>query len=179
LLKKSYNLFMDDWRAHQRTNEQYYAWGGSAGGDIHYTWGALLCLIPMEQFIDENPWNGLRFGALQPSAEGQLLGVMWRKHQYDVTIGPNLTSVKRDGQLRFEANAGVVVRDYRFDDHGVSFSVKTLRTTQVRTMEEKARSISLKIDDRLTRHLGVQNGAIRFTLPPGNHKVSEAWDEAR
>ena len=35
--EKSYDLFMEDWQAHQRTNEQYYAWGGSAGGDVHYT----------------------------------------------------------------------------------------------------------------------------------------------
>jgi Trehalase len=177
--EKSYNLFMDDWQTHQRTNEQYYAWGGSAGGDTHYTWGALLCLIPMEQFIDENPWDGLRFGALQPSRKGQLVGVIWGEHQYDVTIGPNVTSVKRDGELRFEANAGVVVHDYRFDDHGLSFSVKTLRTTQIKTMEKKAGNISLKVDDHLKKHLDVRNGAISFTLYPGDHKVSEVWDEAR
>jgi hypothetical protein len=33
---------MDDWHVHQYTNEQYYAWGGSGGGDKHYTWG-LYC----------------------------------------------------------------------------------------------------------------------------------------
>ena len=68
--EKSYSLFMDDWHAHQHTNEQYYAWGGSAGGDKHYTWGALLCLIPMEQYMDETPWDGLRFGALNPHDTG-------------------------------------------------------------------------------------------------------------
>jgi glycogen debranching enzyme len=28
---KSYQLFMDDWKTHQHTDEQYYAWGGVPG----------------------------------------------------------------------------------------------------------------------------------------------------
>ena len=43
--QKNYDLFMDDWRTNQHDNEQYYAWGGTGGGDPHYTWGALLCLV--------------------------------------------------------------------------------------------------------------------------------------
>ena len=62
--QKNYDLFMDDWRFNQHDNEQYYAWGGTGGGDPHYTWGALLCLVSLEQYIDVNPWEGLRFGAL-------------------------------------------------------------------------------------------------------------------
>ena len=74
--EKSYDLFMADWHANQHTNEQYYAWGGSAGGDKHYTWGALLCLIPTEQYIDETPWDGLRFGSLNPPEKGELSNVI-------------------------------------------------------------------------------------------------------
>src|SRR5579862_743731 len=144
--EKSYDLFMEDWQAHQRTNEQYYAWGGSAGGDTHYTWGALLCLIPMEQFIDENPWDGLRFGALQPPGAARLIDVMWKGHRYDVTIGPTLTAVERDGETRFKANAGVVVRNYSVMPHSLSFSIKTARDTRISTMEARSASVSLVID---------------------------------
>ena len=173
--QKSYELFMQDWQAHQRTNEQYYAWGGSAGGDAHYTWGALLCLIGMEQFIDENPWDGLRFGALQPRLEGQLFGVMWKQHRYDVTIGPALTSVKRDGQTRFDADAGVVVRNYSLTADGLSFSLKTARVTRVTTMETRSVAVSLMVDGGPARQLPVQDGAVTFTVPAGSHSVSETW----
>lgn len=103
--QKSYDLFMNDWRTNQHTDEQYYAWGGSAGGDKHYTWGALLCLIPMEQYLDENPWDGLRFGALNPKGSGHLTNILWNQHRYDITIGPDRTIVERDGKVSFEANA--------------------------------------------------------------------------
>jgi hypothetical protein len=175
--EKSYQLFMEDWQAHQRTNEQYYSWGGSAGGDVHYTWGALLCLIGIEQFIDENPWDGLRFGALQPPREGELLGVMWEQHRYDVTIGPDLTSVKRDGQSRFQANAGVVVRSYSVTPDSLSFSIKTTRTTRVETMETKAVVVSLMVDGGPARHVPVRNGVVTFTVPAGSHGISETWGD--
>jgi glycogen debranching enzyme len=174
--RKSYDLFMDDWDQHQRTDEQYDAWGGSAGGDIHYTWGALLCLIPMEQYIDENPWDGLRFGALQPTREGRLLNVRWGGHHYDVTIGPNLTSVKRDGHIRFEANAGVIVRNYKLDSNVLSFSLKTARTVTVRTMENGTHAVSLVIDGNPSARPVVQNGIVTFTLPAGSHKIVERWN---
>jgi hypothetical protein len=175
--EKSYDLFMEDWQAHQRTNEQYYAWGGSAGGDVHYTWGALLCLITMEQFIDENPWDGLRFGALQPRREGQLLGVIWKEHRYDVTIGPALTSVRRDGQARFAANAGVVVRNYSVTPDGLSFSIKTTRTTRIETMETKSGSVSLMVDGGPARHLPARDGVVAFAVPAGSHSISETWGD--
>lgn len=174
--QKSYDLFMRDWDQHQRTNEQYYAWGGSAGGDMHYTWGALLCLIPMEQFIDETPWDGLRFGALQPTHEGRLFDVRWSGHHYDITIGPDLTSVKRDSHIRFEANAGVIVRNYKLDSNVLSFSLKSARTVTVRTMEAGTHAVSLAIDGNSSGRAVVQNGIVTFTLSPGSHKIIERWN---
>ena len=129
----------------------------------------------MQQFIDENPWDGLRFGALQPPREGQLLGVMWKEHRYDVTIGPALTSVSRDGQPRFDADAGVVVRNYSVMPDGVSFSIKTARTTRIETMETKSGTVSLMVDGGPARHLPVQDGVVTFTVPAGSHSISETW----
>ncbi|HXJ96324.1 MAG TPA: trehalase family glycosidase [Terriglobia bacterium] len=72
--QKNYALFMDDWKQNQHDNEQYHSWAGNGGGDTHYTWGALLCLVALDQYIDENPWDGLRFGALDPPQEGTFSG---------------------------------------------------------------------------------------------------------
>ncbi len=69
--EKSYTLFMDSWKGAQQDNEQYHAWGGNGGGNTHYTWGALLPLLALEQYVDVNPWEGLRFGALNPASDGE------------------------------------------------------------------------------------------------------------
>jgi hypothetical protein len=173
--KKSYDLFMDDWHSNQHTNEQYYAWGGSAGGDKHYTWGALLCLIPMEQYLDETPWDGLRFGALNPHAAGDLSNISWNHHRYDVAIGPDRTVVKRDGEVRFDANAGVVVREYKSDSTGLSFNIKTPRPTNITTRELSSGSLSLTIDGQPSRTIAVQHGNVGFRLTAGDHRIVETW----
>ena len=174
--EKSFDLFMEDWDANQHTNEQYYAWGGSAGGDKHYTWGALLCLIPMEQYIDETPWDGLRFGALNSHAAGELSNVSWNHHRYDVAIGPDSTVVERDGEVRFEANAGVVVRNYKLNSTGLSFSIKTARPTNITTRELSSGSLSLIIDGQPSRTIAVQHGDVGFALTTGDHRIIEDWN---
>ncbi len=173
--QKSYELFQEDWQAHQHTNEQYYAWGGSAGGDKHYTWGALLCLIPMEQYIDETPWDGFRFGALNPPADGDLSNITWNHHHYDIAIGPARTTLTRDHKVRFEASAGVIVRRYTLSSTNFSFAVKSLHTTNITTREVTSGSLSLKIDDQPARTMTVQRGGVSFAVPGGDHLVTETW----
>jgi hypothetical protein len=122
--EKNYDLFMEDWKTNQHDNEQYHAWGGNGGEDTHYRRGALLCLVGLEQYIDVNSWQGLRFGALNPSSNGEFRGSSWGGHVYDVTIGHEKTTLARDGESRFEATGGVVVRQYEFEARGLSFTIK-------------------------------------------------------
>ena len=173
--QKSYNLFMNDWRTQQHTNEQYYAWGGSAGGDKHYTWGALLCLIPMEQYIDDTPWDGLRFGALNPPDNGELSNTVRAGHAYDVAMGPDHLVVKRDGEIRLKATAGIVVRNYALDTDRLTFTVKTLHPVTITTREHVAGKLSLTVDQGSAQTLTVQQGSVSFSVPTGEHRISETW----
>jgi hypothetical protein len=173
--EKSYNLFMDDWRVHQHTDEQYYAWGGSAGGDKHYTWGALLCLIPIEQYMDETPWDGVRFGALDPRGSGELSNVMWNGHRYDIAIGPDRLAIKRDGELRLEATAGIVVRNYSFDPDRLAFTEKSTKPVSIATRERASGELCLTVDQGTCQVLTVQQGSVLFTVPAGEHNITETW----
>jgi len=169
--EKNYNLYMDDWKRNQHDDEQYFAWGGSAGGDKHYTWGALLCLAGLEQYIDSNPWDNLRFGALDPSARGELHGAKLEGHTYNVTIGPAITKLLRDGATRFEANSGVVVRDYALASSKLSFTIHAGKQTQVTTEEFASGSLLLSIDGKPLGRIAVENGKARFNVPAGEHRV--------
>jgi hypothetical protein len=174
--QKNYDLFMDDWQSNQHDDEEYYAWGGSTGNDssTHYTWGALLCLIPLEQYIDVNPWEGLRFGALDPVAKGSFRGEVWENHTYDVTIGPHQTALARDGILRFEADGSVVVRSYQASATQLTFSFKATRPVAVVTREFAGGELSLKIDGKAAGNISVHEGGASFQLPAGEHSVEVA-----
>lgn len=169
--EKNYNLFMGDWRRHQHDDEQYHAWGGSGGGDIHYTWGALLCLVSLEQYINSNPWDNLRFGALDPPERGEFRRVEYDGQVYSVSIGPDITQLVRDGVTRFQASSGVVVRDYTVKPTQVSFTIHAGKETQVTTEEFPAGSLVLKIDGKQEGRIAVQNGKASFSVPAGEHTV--------
>jgi hypothetical protein len=169
--QKNYDLFMSDWKVNHHDNEQYRAWGGNGGGDTHYTWGALLCLVALEQFIDENPWEGLRFGALNPSSIGEFRGGTWGGHEYELTIGPEKTAMSRDGKLRFEATGGVVVRLYQVGPSALSFTVNSDRGTSVATAEFETGEFTLSIDGKTTGRLTVRQGRLSLDVPAGEHTV--------
>jgi hypothetical protein len=169
--EKNYALFMDDWKTNQHDDEQYHAWGGNGGGDTHYTWGALLCLVGLEQYIDENPWDGLRFGVLSPPSEGTFRGSSWENRSYEVRIGPRVTALVRDGKNRFQADAGVVVRNYEAAPAGLTFTIDSPGRVTITTGEFESGELSLRIDGRTGGLVNVKNGGATFQLPPGQHAV--------
>jgi hypothetical protein len=169
--QKNYDLFMDDWRSNQHDDEQYLASGGSGGGDTHYTWGTLLCLVGLEQYIDKNPWEGLRFGALSPASSGEFRGSTWNGHTYDVAIGPEKTALSRDGSIRFEASAGVVVRKYQTEGSHLSFTIKGDRSVQVTIAEFDSGVLNLRIDGKVEKKVSVGKGRAHFNIPAGEHAI--------
>ena len=169
--RKNYDLFMNEWKTHQLSSEQYYAWGGTGGGHPQYTWGALLCLIPLEQYIDMNPWEGLRFGALNPSSSGEFRRAVWDGHSYDVTIGPAKTTLARDGKELFQATGGVVVRDYQVEPARLSFTIKSDKPSEVTTQEFNSGEFHLSLDGNSAGKVTIRDGAGEFNVPAGEHLV--------
>jgi hypothetical protein len=129
----------------------------------------------MEQYIDETPWDGFRFGALNPPADGALSNISWNHHRYDIAIGPGRTALTRDHEVRFEASAGVIVRKYALSSTTLSFAVKSLHATNITTREVMSGTLSLKIDDQPAKTMTVQRGGVSFAVPTGDHLVTETW----
>jgi hypothetical protein len=171
LAHKSYGLFMEDWRSHQPSNENYLASGGNAGGDPHYTWSALLCQIALDHYVDNTPWDGFRFGILDPPSDGEIRGSRWGGHEYSVTVGPRITKLTRDGKSRFQASAGVVVRHYELSPSELSFTMKSAAVVRVTTREFDSGSLSLAIDRKPAASLAIREGGAAFDVPAGEHTV--------
>ena len=110
--------------------------------------------------MDKTSWDGLRFGALNPHTSGELSNDSWNHHNYKIAIGPDRTAVERDGDVRFEANAGVVVRNYKLDSTTLSFLIKTLRSTNVTTRELSSGTLSLSIDDQQAKSVVARRGSV-------------------
>ena len=66
LAESSAKMFLKPWREKGECHENFLSTTGEGSSDPHYTWGALMVLIAVEELIDANPWHGLRFGNLEP-----------------------------------------------------------------------------------------------------------------
>jgi len=113
----------------------------------------------------------LRFGALNPAAQGDFHRAVWENHTYDVSMGPNKTALARDGQERFEANAGVVVRNYQRSPSQLTFSLHASRPVVVVTLEFEGVELNLEVDGKPAGKVRVQQGRASFQVPAGEHTV--------
>lgn len=123
--------------------------------------------MALEQYIDENPWDGLRFGALSPPEAGTLTGAVWEGHRYEITIGPSRTALTEDGKLRFDADSGVVVRHYRPQ----AFSIKSAQPVNVTVTELNATRLELRIDGKSAGPVTGRHGRVDIAIPAGEHQV--------
>jgi hypothetical protein len=125
-----------------------------------------------------NITHGERFFAwfLWSNTSMRRLGMdLWNHHNYKIAIGPDRTAVERDGVTRFEANAGVVVRDYKRASNRLSFTVTTIRATRITTRELSSGALSLSIDDQPPKTIAAKDGSVVLAIAAGRHRVVETW----
>ena len=134
LAESSAKMFLKAWREKGECHENFSAITGEGSGqsDPHYTWGALMPLIAIEELIDINPWHGLRFGNLEPVEPAGIERYYVAGSYYDVSLSAEGLEVKRDGVPLFAANAPVEIRQVSFGGAAVKYEVRANRRTRVR-----------------------------------------------
>lgn len=98
-------------------------------------------------------------------------GAVWSNHKYDVTVGRQITKLVRDGTNRFEADGGVVVRNYEATGSRLSFEIDAIGSVKVTTEEFGSGTLDLWIDGRSRASLSLRNGRATFQVPAGKHAI--------
>jgi putative isomerase len=125
-------MFFKPWREKAVCRENFLATTGAGSSDPHYTWGALMALIAVEELIDINPWHGLRFGNLEPIEAAGLERYPVGGALYDVQLSDQGLTVKRDGKSLFTATVPVEIRQVQFRNDRVQCEVRAGRPGQLR-----------------------------------------------
>ena len=104
---KSVALFMRNWRACHSWNENYF-FTGHGSGVPHTTWGALLCLIGLEDICDIRPDGKIALnGTLQLTAWIHHIPIAG--HFYDLRVTPGCTLLLRHGKTILVAKNKILV----------------------------------------------------------------------
>jgi glycogen debranching enzyme len=149
LAQSSAKMFLNPWRKNRHCYENFLSTTGEGSSDPHYTWGAMMVLIAVEELIDANPWHGLRIGNLNPAEPGAVRQYYVSGSLFDVEISSSHLQVQRNGKPLFQADAPIELRQIAFSKNSVSFQ---LRSTQ---------PVSLRIGTSSAQ-----------TFPEGRHQVT-------
>lgn len=132
LAESSAKMFLRAWREKGECHENFLSTTGEGAGDPHYTWGALMALIAVEELIDANPWHGLRFGSLEAARAGGVERYPVAGALYDVSLSADGLEVKRDGRALFATDAPAEIRHVRFGNGSVDFEIRCSRGVGLR-----------------------------------------------
>ncbi len=123
--ERGVEMFLGNAKRTGQFRENFSSIDGSGGGQLFQSWGPLFSLIGLEEIIDVDPWNGLRFGSLTESTSRvERLNIAGQT--YDVIIGKQTTAT-RDGKIIFQADGPVVVRGWKQVDGKTLFNATAIR----------------------------------------------------
>ena len=104
--------------------------------------GAGWPVIAVEEYIDINPWHGLRFGALEPVEAGAIERYPVARALYDVEMSNAGLHVKRDNRPLFTTDAPAEIRHVRFSRGRVDFEVRARQPVKVKVANGEAREFA-------------------------------------
>jgi len=157
LAQRSVDMFLTARTSTHPCPEHYDSRTGRGLGHRFQSWGPLLALMGIEEFIDVTPWDGIRIGTITPPPDSTLHRVRVAGHSLQIEYVNGEMKVTCDG-IRFNAGAPIVLRH-------VEISLPTFRAdcTTNEPVPIRAPGASIEID-------GV-SVSIPATVPPGEHRL--------
>jgi hypothetical protein len=170
--KKSQALFMKAWTNFQICPENFHPLTGEASGQRFQSWGPLFALTAIEEYLDFTPWEGFRFGMIDPERKGRLVRAAIQGRSYDVSVSRGEIALNEDGREIFTIDGGAVIRHFLYLENEISFemSTRTSAAPTIRVRFLKKGKYQLLVDNKI--HQISTGSSIKFKIPGGEHRIS-------
>ncbi len=167
--KKSADLFQLAWKNFQICPQNYDSRTGEATGARYHSWGPLMALIALEELIDITPWEGFRFGVLQPDSKGEVRRVAIQGRHYDVRVSSGEIRLMEEGREIVKSKGSMVVRRFLYNEQLVSFDVMTLAKRKIRIRFLTKGKYQYFLDDQVKEIF--TGDVVDIEVPEGGHEV--------
>lgn len=168
--QKSTSLFLRTWENFQICPENFNAQTGEPGGQRYQSWGPLLSLVGIEEYLDFTPWEGFRFGMINPSEKGKLSRISIQGRHYETRVSSSDIKLKEEGDLVLKCNGGAVFRHFLYSEEEVSFEIRSLETRKLQVRFLTKGEYQLFIDGQAAEIF--KGKRKKFKVPPGEHTVT-------
>jgi len=167
--EKSVSLFLRSWENFQLSPENFDSRTGEAGGKRHQSWGPLFALIGLEEYLDMTPWEGFRFGMIEPERQGTLSQLSIQGRHYEVNVSRKRLRLLEEGNEILDSDGGGVFRHFIYDENEVSFEVKSLDKLKVYIKFLTKGTYQFLLDD--VERETFKGQSARIKIPEGEHSV--------
>jgi hypothetical protein len=167
--RKSVDVFLRSWENFQLCPENFDSRTGEARGERYKSWGPLLALVALEEYLDFTPWEGFRFGMIKPEKRGRLSRIFILGRHYDIEISPSKVKLKEEGRDILEANESAIFRRFLYSEGAVSFDVKSLKNMEIRINFISKGKYQLEVDNQSVEIFKGRSRKIR--VPEGEHNI--------
>ena len=167
--QKSVDLFLRQWNSYQLCPENFDSRTGEPGGQRYQSWGPLFALIGVEEYLDVTPWEGFRFGNLNPFKQGILKRLAILGHHYQVEISASKIRLWEEDREIVRTDGPAVFRHFLYTSREISFEVKSLKKRKIEIYLSKEKTGQLLIDGQEAGKFSGKKIAIR--IPEGEHKI--------
>jgi hypothetical protein len=167
--QKSLSLFLRSWQNFQLCPENFDSRTGEAGGQRYQSWGPLFALIAIEEYLDFTPWDGFRFGILDPEEKGKLDRMAIQGRHYQVEVSSSETKLREEDREIVRASGGAVFRHFLYSENEVSFEFKSLKPREIEVRFLKKGKYQLLVDNQLKKIF--KGDSQKFEVPDGEHSV--------
>jgi neutral trehalase len=166
---KSSSLFMRTWENYQICPENFDSRSGEPGGQRFQSWGPLLTLISLEEYIDFTPWEGFRFGMLDTEVKGELSRINIQGRHYDLLISPSKLNLDEEGKRILSLSGPAIIRRFLYSKNIISFEIKSLKKRKIELKFLAKGKYQLTIDDQAEEIF--KGHSVKFKIPEGEHSV--------
>jgi hypothetical protein len=167
--KKSVDLFLLTWKNFQLCPENFDSRTGEATGRRFQSWGPLMALIALEEYIDITPWEGFRFGVLQPEKKTEIKGIAIQGRQYDIRASSGEIRLIEDGREIIRSKGGAIFRRFLYNEQEVSFEVMVLTSRKIRVRFLIKGKYQYFLDNQLKNVF--EGDSAEIVVPEGRHDV--------
>ncbi|MBN2245633.1 MAG: hypothetical protein JW755_07290 [Candidatus Aminicenantes bacterium] len=167
--KKSWDLFQKSWENFQLCPENYDSRTGEGGGLRYHSWGALLALIAVEEYLDFTPWEGFRFGMLDPEKKGKASRMSIQGRHYELNVSKSEIVLKEEDREIVKTNGPAIFRRFLYSEQEVYFEVKSLKELEIKLKFLLKGRYRLSVDDSVKEVF--KGNSVEFKVPEDSHKV--------
>jgi len=167
--KKSSTLFLRSWANFQLCPENFHPLTGEAAGQRFQSWGPLFAMIAVEEYLDFTPWEGFRFGMIQPERKGSVSRISIQGRSYDVETSKKELVLREEGKEIVAIDGPAVVRHFLYSDNEVAFEIRAIAERTVKIQFLKRGKFQLLVDNQPKKIFSGRS--LKFDVPEGSHAV--------